>query len=86
MLASEKTNELKSKLSESKALVTSLNLDMINKEREISEKISEMEIEMENLKQKYESDVDQINARLKKKKSQVKTLEHKNYEKKQKIK
>ena len=86
LLASEKTNELKSKLSESKALVTSLNLDMINKEREISEKISEMEIEMENLKQKYESDVDQINARLKKKKSQVKTLEHKNYEKKQKLK
>ena len=40
----------------------------------------------QNSAKKYETDIEQINAKLRKKKSQIKKLEHKNYEKKRMLK
>ena len=40
----------------------------------------------ENSSKKYETELEEINAKLKKKKSQIKKLEHKNYEKKRMLK
>ena len=74
----EKTDKLKSKQHDFKSLVLSHKSELAKKDEEIRE--------FQNSSKKYETELEQINAKLKKKKSQIKKLEHKNYEKKRMLK